>query len=92
MVERIHGKDEVSGSTPDRGSNSDKSVTLSRAACPPKGGRAPPAAPFAFFLRFPPAEFLFLAEKGLAGGSPAINGRGGVALVGKADALRAFVL
>ena len=54
-------------------------------------GRASPAAPFAFFLRFPPAEFLFLAEKGLAGGSPAINGRGGAALVGEADALRALV-
>jgi hypothetical protein len=49
---------------------SQPNANLSRAACPPKGGRAPPAAPFAFFLRFPPAEFLFLAEKGLAGGSP----------------------
>jgi hypothetical protein len=29
LVERIHGKDEVSGSTPDRGSNSDFSRKLS---------------------------------------------------------------
>ena len=30
-------------------------------------GRAPPEKPFAF-LRFPPAEFLFLVEKGVSGG------------------------
>ena len=28
---------------------SQPNANLSRAACPPKGGRAPPAAPFAFF-------------------------------------------
>jgi hypothetical protein len=41
------------------------------------------------FFEISLAEFLFLVEKGLAGGSPAINGRGGAALVGIADALRA---
>ena len=61
---------------------------LSRAACPAKLDAPPPAVPFAFF-EISPAEFLFLSEKGLAGGSPAIHGRGGAALVGIADALRA---
>ena len=40
---------------------------LSCAACPPKGGRAPPAVPFAFF-EISPRRISFLAKKGLAGG------------------------
>ena len=42
---------------------------LSHNACAGKPVRAPPEKPFAF-LRFPPAEFLFLVEKGVSGGSP----------------------
>ena len=67
-------------------------LTLSRAACPPKGGRAPPAAPFAFF-EIPPAEFLFLAEKGLASGSPTAKAVEAARLQSaKPTALRAVVL
>ena len=53
----------------------------------------PTSRPLCFFLRFPPAEFLFLAEKGLAGGSPTA-GAVEAARLGrlKPPALRAFVL
>ena len=41
----------------------------------------PTSRPLCLFLRFPPAEFLFLAEKGLAGGGVvALGDIGGVGL------------
>ena len=45
--------------------------------------------PLHIFCNFPRRDFLDL-EKGVSGGSPTASGRGGTALVGKADALRAF--
>ena len=48
---------------------------------------APPEKPFALFFEISPRRISFLAERGLVGGSPAINGRGGTARVGTADAL-----
>ena len=70
LVERFHGKEEVSGSNPDRGSKLDFSTTESpsraafsvaaRNACAGKPALAPPEKPFAF-LRFPPAVFYFFS-------------------------------
>ena len=122
LVERIHGKDEVSGSSPDRGSKLEEIRKLSpeRAiissflptwsdflnslepilaqsadvATPPStASRAAPHQknPLPYFLRFPPPNFFFSC-KGFSGGSPTTSGRGGTALVGVADALRALVL
>jgi NAD(P)-dependent dehydrogenase (short-subunit alcohol dehydrogenase family) len=49
---------------------------------------APPEKAFAFF-EISPADFSFLVEKAVSVGAPAVNGRGGVARGGTADALRA---
>ena len=66
-----------------------EAANLSRAACPPRRTRTHQPPPLPFFL-ISPAEFLFLAEKGLAGGcAHCRNSGGGAALVGKADALLA---
>ena len=62
---------------------------MSRAACAGKPARAPPENPLHIFCNFPRRDFLDLV-KGVSGGSPTASGRGGAALVGKADALRAF--
>ena len=67
-------------------------ANLSRAACPPKGGRAPTRKPFAYFFVISPAVIFLEKVKGVLVGSPTASGGGGAALVGKSDALRALVL
>ena len=41
-----------------------KAANLSRAACPPRGRTRPASRPLCLFMRFPPAEFLFLLKRG----------------------------